>query len=88
VKQIRRDIEQGDSHAAEQLLPLVYDELRSWRPRNSPKRKPVTPFRPRPWSARPTYAWSATARSRTWNSRAHFFAAAAEAKASGSSQPS
>ena len=28
VTQILQDIEQGDPHAAEQLLPLVYDELR------------------------------------------------------------
>ena len=28
VTRILNAIEQGDSHAAEQLLPLVYDELR------------------------------------------------------------
>ena len=28
VTRILSAIEQGDSHAAEQLLPLVYDELR------------------------------------------------------------
>jgi hypothetical protein len=27
-------MEKGDPHAAEQLLPLVYDELRNWRQRN------------------------------------------------------
>jgi DNA-directed RNA polymerase specialized sigma24 family protein len=28
VTQVLAAIEQGDAHAAEQLLPLVYDELR------------------------------------------------------------
>jgi len=31
VTRILADIEHGDPKAAEQLLPLVYDELRSWR---------------------------------------------------------
>ena len=32
VTQILSAIEQGDPHAAEQLLPLVYDELRKQKP--------------------------------------------------------
>ncbi len=31
VTRILSAIEQGDPQAAEQLLPLVYDELRGWR---------------------------------------------------------
>ena len=34
VTRILSAIEQGDSSAAAQLLPLVYDELRNWRRRN------------------------------------------------------
>ena len=34
VTQILSAIEGGDSQAAEKLLPLVYDELRNWRPRS------------------------------------------------------
>ena len=33
VTRILSAIDQGDAQAAEQLLPLVYDEAASWRPR-------------------------------------------------------
>jgi RNA polymerase sigma factor (TIGR02999 family) len=40
VTRILNAIEQGDAHAAEQLLPLVYDELRRLAARNLGKEKP------------------------------------------------
>ena len=55
-------IEHGERQAAEQLLPLVYDELRrlaarSWRTSRRGRRS-----RPRPWCTRRICGWSATTR--------------------------
>ena len=50
-------IEQGDPRAAEQILPLVYEELRELRPRGWPGSSPARRSRPRPWSTRPTCGW-------------------------------
>ena len=40
VTQILSAIERGDAHAAEQLLPLVYDELRKLAARKLAQEKP------------------------------------------------
>jgi hypothetical protein len=40
VAQILSGIEAGDLHAAEQLLPLVYDELRKLAAQNLAREKP------------------------------------------------
>ena len=40
VTQILAAIEQGDPHAAEQLLPLVYDELRKLAAQKLAQEKP------------------------------------------------
>ena len=40
VTRILSAIEQGDSHAAEQLLPLVYDELRKLAAQKLAQEKP------------------------------------------------
>jgi RNA polymerase sigma factor (TIGR02999 family) len=87
VTQILSQIESGDPHAAEKLLPLVYEELRKLAAQ-------------RLASERPGQTLQATAlvheaylrlvgppapddkheeESQQWNSRGHFFAAAAEA---------
>jgi hypothetical protein len=51
-------IEQGDPHAAEQLLPLVYDELRKLAAEKLSNERPgPRRCRPRPWSTKPTSAW-------------------------------
>jgi hypothetical protein len=39
VTQMLSAIDASDQHAAEQLLPLVYDELRKLRPSHAPNRK-------------------------------------------------
>ena len=78
VTRILSAIEQGDPRAAEQLLPLVYDELRRLAARSWPGRHRARRSRPRPWSTRPTCGWWAP-QDPGWNSRGHFFAAAAEA---------
>ncbi len=57
VTRILSAIEQGDPKAAEQLLPLVYDELRGWPPRRWPRKSRARRSRPRPWSTRHTSDW-------------------------------
>ena len=80
VTRILSAIEQGDPSATEQLLPLVYEELRKLRrPATRPRRSRARPSRPRPWFTKRTCGWSKASRGRHWNSRGHFFAAAAEA---------
>jgi hypothetical protein len=76
-------IEQGD-HAAAELLPLVYDELRMAAVRLAEEKPARRSSRP-PWSTRRTSAWWAGT-SRGLNGRSHFFAAA-EASASSSRAP-
>ncbi len=76
-------VEQGDPHAAEQLLPLVYDELRKLASQKLAREKPGQTLQAtalvheaylrlveseRRGSSRPA-----------WDGRGHFFAAAAEA---------
>src|SRR5262249_38054427 len=83
VTRILSAIEHGDPVAAEQLLPLVYDELRKLAAQKLAQEKPGQTLQAtalvheaylRLVSSDPT------ARAReTWNSRGHFFAAAAEA---------
>ena len=80
VTQILSRIESGDPSAAEQLLPLVYDELRQLAAVTAGSREagPDTPghgARPRSLSC----GWSMRETAQHWNSRGHFFAAAAEA---------
>src|SRR5437660_3378310 len=86
VTHILSAIEQGDPHAAEQLLPLVYDELRQLAAQKLAQEKPGQTLQatalvhevylrlvgdlPGP---------PAAGSQQHWNNRGHFFAAAAEA---------
>ena len=79
VTRILSAIEQGDPHAAEQLLPLVYDELRKLAAEKMAHETPARRSRPRPWSTRRIFGWWTWTSAQQWNSRGHFFAAAAEA---------
>ena len=80
VTRILSAIEQGDPQAAEQLLPLVYDELRKLAAQKLAQEKPG-PDAPghRPGPRGLPAAGGRGARPEHWNSRGHFFAAAAEA---------
>ena len=72
-------IEQGDPSAAEQLLPLVYDELRKLAAARLAQDKPGQTLQA---TALVHEAWLrlvGSANSSHWNSRGHFFGAAAEA---------
>ena len=57
VTRILSEIEQGDPSAAEQLLPLVYDELRKLAAAKLATRSRGRRSRPRPWSTRRTSGW-------------------------------
>jgi RNA polymerase sigma factor (TIGR02999 family) len=72
-------IEQGDPSAAEQLLPLVYDELRKLAGQKLAQEKPGQTLQP---TALVHEAYLRLVEGDTaprWNSRGHFFAACAEA---------
>src|SRR5262249_40486922 len=84
VTRILSAIEQGDSHAAEQLLPLVYDELRRLAAQKLAQEKPgqtfdATALVHEAYLRLVTRGDASAPREQHWNSRAHFFAAAAQA---------
>jgi RNA polymerase sigma factor (TIGR02999 family) len=84
VTQILHAIEQGDPKAAEDLLPLVYNELRKLAAERLAREKPGQTLDPTALVheayLRLTGASGAPgAPDKQWNGRGHFFAAAAEA---------
>jgi RNA polymerase sigma factor (TIGR02999 family) len=88
VTRILSAIEEGDPHAAEQLLPLVYDELRKLAAQKLAQEKPGQTLQATAL-VHEAYIRLVTAKSSPsqgghegevhWDSRRHFFAAAAEA---------
>ena len=89
VTRILSAIEQGDSHAAEQLLPLVYDELRKLAAQKMAQESPgqtlqATALVHEAYLRLVTPSKSPPSKGGEregvqWNGRGHFFAAAAEA---------
>jgi len=84
VSRILSAIEFGDPAAAEQLLPLVYDELRRLAAQKLAQEKPgqtlqETALVHEAYVRLVGRADAAECRERRWDSRGHFFAAAAEA---------
>jgi RNA polymerase sigma factor (TIGR02999 family) len=79
VTRILSDIEQGDAHAAEQLLPLVYDELRRLAAGKLAQEKPGQTLEATALVHEAYLRLVGTENAQHWNSRGHFFAAAAEA---------
>ena len=79
VTQILAAIEQGDPRAAEQLLPLVYDELRKLAAAKLAQEKPGQTLQATALVHEAYLRLVDTDKARHWNSRGHFFAAAAEA---------
>jgi RNA polymerase sigma factor (TIGR02999 family) len=79
VTQILARIEQGDSSAAEQLLPLVYDELRKLAAAKLAHEKPGQTLQATALVHEAYLRLVDPDRARRWENRAHFFAAAAEA---------
>jgi RNA polymerase sigma factor (TIGR02999 family) len=79
VTRILSAIEQGDPHAAEQLLPLVYDELRKLAAQKLAQEKPGQTLQPTALVHEAYLRLVDVEQAQQWNSRGHFFAAAAEA---------
>jgi RNA polymerase sigma factor (TIGR02999 family) len=79
VTQILSAIEQGDPHAAEQLLPLVYDELRKLAAERMAHEKPGQTLDATALVHEAYVRLVDVNQVQQWNSRGHFFAAAAEA---------
>jgi RNA polymerase sigma factor (TIGR02999 family) len=84
VTRILSAIEQGDPHAAEQLLPLVYDELRKLAADKMAHERPgqtlqATALVHEAYIRLVGSGDASAPRVQRWNSRGHFFAAAAEA---------
>jgi RNA polymerase sigma factor (TIGR02999 family) len=79
VTQLLKAIDEGDPRVADQLLPLVYEELRKLAAARMAQEKPGHTLQP---TALVHEAWIRLvdpADQKTWNGRSHFFGAAAEA---------
>jgi RNA polymerase sigma factor (TIGR02999 family) len=72
-------IAQGDPQAAEQLLPLVYDELRALAAQRLAQEKPGQTLQATALVHEAYLRLVDVRQAQHWNSRGHFFAAAAEA---------
>src|SRR5881227_1629295 len=79
VTRILSAIEQGDPSAAEQLLPLVYDELRKLAAQRLAQEKPGQTLQPTALVHEAYLRLVDVEQSQHFNSRGHFFAACAEA---------
>jgi RNA polymerase sigma factor (TIGR02999 family) len=79
VTRILSAIEQGQPHAAEQLLPLVYDELRRLAFEKMAQERPGQTLQATALVHEAYLRLVNTEKVQHWNSRGHFFAAAAEA---------
>jgi RNA polymerase sigma factor (TIGR02999 family) len=78
VTRILNAIEQGDPRATEELLPLIYDELRLLAAQKLAKEPPGHTLQATAL-VHEAYIRLIGAETRDWNRRGHFFAAAAEA---------
>lgn len=79
VTQILGQIEEGDPHAAEKLLPLLYDELRKLAAQKLGHEKPGQTLQATALVHEAYVRLVNFDASQHWNSRGHFFGAAAEA---------
>src|SRR5262245_23204836 len=79
VTHILSAIEQGDPSAAERLLPLVYDELRKLAAAKLAQEKPGQTLQATALVHEAYLRLVDVEKAQHWNSRGHFFAAAAEA---------
>ncbi len=79
VTRILSAIERGDSHAAEELLPLVYDELRQLAALRLAQEAPGHTLQPTALVHEAYLRLVGDEDEPHWDNRGHFFAAAAEA---------
>ncbi len=79
ISRILSAIEQGDPNAADQLLPLVYDELRSLAAQRMAQEASGQTLQPTALVHEAYLRLVDRDKAQHWTSRGHFFAAAAEA---------
>jgi RNA polymerase sigma factor (TIGR02999 family) len=79
ITRILLALEQGDPHAADRLLPLVYDELRKLAAHKLAQEKPGQTLQATALVHEAYIRLVDSAQAQRWDSRAHFFGAAAEA---------
>jgi RNA polymerase sigma factor (TIGR02999 family) len=79
VTRILSAIDQGDPHAADQLLPLVYDELRKLAAQKLAHEPPGQTLQATALVHEAYLRLVGGEQTRDWDGRGHFFAAAAEA---------
>ena len=79
VTRVLSALERGDSHAAEQLLPLVYDELRKLAAQKLGQEKPGQTLEATALVHEAYLRLVGVAEPRVYRDRRHFFAAAASA---------
>lgn len=78
VTRILNAIEQGDARAADELLPLIYEELRLLAAQKMSRERPGQTLQATAL-VHEAYIRLVGAENRDWKGRTHFFAAAAEA---------
>ena len=83
ITRILCEIEQGDPSAADELLPLVYDELRKLAATKLAREKPGQTLQPTALVHDAYLRLVDVERAQRWDSRGHFFSAAAEAQEDG-----
>ena len=79
VTRVLSAIEEGDPHAAEHLLPLVYEELRQLAAQKLAQEKPGQTLQATALVHEAYLRLVDVEKAQHWNSRGHFFGAAAEA---------
>ncbi len=79
VTRVLESIDQGDPQAADELLPLVYDELRRLARAKLAQEAPGQTLQPTALVHEAYLRLVNGAEGQHWNGRGHFFAAAAEA---------
>jgi RNA polymerase sigma factor (TIGR02999 family) len=79
VTRVLSAIEQGDPQAGERLLPLVYDELRKLAEQKLGQEKPGQTLQATALVHEAYLRLVGVDKAQSWDSRGHFFAAAAEA---------
>src|SRR6516162_4971464 len=79
VMRLLSALEHGDPSAAEQLLPLVYDELRQLAASKLAQEQPGQTLQATALVHEAYLRLVGTGPAQGWNSRGHFFGAAAEA---------
>src|ERR1051325_2791412 len=77
VTQLLNALEQGDPHAAEELLPLVYQELRKLAAQRMAQEQPGQTLDPTALVHEAYLRLVGHDPQRPWNNRGHVFAAAA-----------